>query len=761
MVSWLILMQVACTSKKKISYIDVLNKMKDLRSLAFLPEKGENCAQWSSWDRQSKYNEKTGKYENWGANGDGSGNYIRKEGKSIVMAEMEGPGAIVRIWSAQPEKGHVKIYIDGQTTPVVDLPFHQYFDHSVFPFNKEGISYKVAEGYDCYLPITYNKSCKVVADSAWGLYYHINYVSFSKDYQVEPFKMSFSEEQTKTLEEINTFFTKQQGIMPYSISNKDETIKGDIEIEPGKTIELGAIKGSRAIKSFKVFPHFMNRFDATIGLRKMILEMDWDELGNPEVWSPLGDFFGTTPAVNPYHTLPLGMTDSLMYSYWYMPFSKSATIKITNSGNKKYSFSYEIIHEPIEKTEKFGQFHAKWHGDLEQVSDDRWPDWELLKTTGSGRFVGVMLHVMNPKGEDCQQYAKDGYPWWGEGDEKFFVDGEKMPSTFGTGSEDYFGYAWGNPSFFQKPYHSQSMTMSNIGHQTLSRMHITDNIPFQNSFDAYIEKYYPNACGTLYNTVVYWYLSSNGKDLYKPVNVNIDHFTIPPDIHAENNYCIQGDIIEVSIAKSEDIVYYTLDNTIPDSLSLVFKDKLKISKECTITCKAYNPLSKVWSLPSKVELKMSTWQDAVKDLKDLQPGLVYSYYEKDISWTKILDYSTMEPAITGVADTIGLNMKHREDNFGVRFKGYISIPEDGVYTFFLNSDDGSKLYIRDLLVIDNDKNHGFIEKSGRAALKKGYHSIIIDYYESCLYQGITFSVASPTIKKQNVPATMLFHTKDK
>ena len=71
---------------------------------------------------------------------------------------------------------------------------------------------------------------------------------------------------------------------------------------------------------------------------------------------------------------------------------------------------------------------------------DRWPDWIMLRTEGRGRFCGVSLHVWNPRGG-----------WWGEGDEKFFVDGEKFPSTFGTGSEDYFGYAWGCPSLFQKP----------------------------------------------------------------------------------------------------------------------------------------------------------------------------------------------------------------------------------------------------------------------------------------------------------------------
>ena len=74
----------------------------------------------------------------------------------------------------------------------------------------------------------------------------------------------------------------------------------------------------------------------------------------------------------------------------------------------------------------------------------------MLKTEGRGRFCGVMLHVWNPRGG-----------WWGEGDEKFFVDGEKFPSTFGTGSEDYFGYAWCHPGLFQRPFHAQTMTQDN------------------------------------------------------------------------------------------------------------------------------------------------------------------------------------------------------------------------------------------------------------------------------------------------------------
>jgi hypothetical protein len=119
-----------------------------------------------------------------------------------------------------------------------------------------------------------------------------------------------------------------------------------------------------------------------------------------------------------------------------------------------------------------------------------------------------MLHVWNPRGG-----------WWGEGDEKLFVDGEKFPSTIGTGSEDYFGYAWCNPNLFQRAYHGQTMDQKNKGHQSVFRWHLVDNVPFQESFDAYIEKYYKNDRGTQYALTAQWYLVPDGVDPYQPVPV--------------------------------------------------------------------------------------------------------------------------------------------------------------------------------------------------------------------------------------------------
>ena len=142
----------------------------------------------------------------------------------------------------------------------------------------------------------------------------------------------------------------------------------------------------------------------------------------------------------------------------------------------------------------------------------------MLKTEGTGRYVGTQLHVWNPRGG-----------WWGEGDEKWFVDGEKFPSSIGTGSEDYFGFAWSSGSPFHEPLHGQPAT-GDDWHATLYRWHIADDIPFHTGFEGAIEKYFPNSKPTLYAAVAFWYLNSGGEDPYKeiPVSERIGYWAPPP-----------------------------------------------------------------------------------------------------------------------------------------------------------------------------------------------------------------------------------------
>jgi hypothetical protein len=204
-----------------------------------------------------------------------------------------------------------------------------------------------------------------------------------------------------------------------------------------------------------------------------------------------------------------------------MPFRKTAVVELLNEDQTARKGTIEIDSVPLCRDfNGLGYFHCKWHRDTETLPKDRFPDWIMLKTQGRGRFCGVMLHVWNPRGG-----------WWGEGDEKFFVDGEKFPSTFGTGSEDYFGYAWCCPALFQRPYHAQTMTEQNRGHQSVLRWHIGDNVPFTTSFEGDIEKYDHPGPGVKYAATGFWYLSPDGVDPYDlvPVAERDGYYTNPDE----------------------------------------------------------------------------------------------------------------------------------------------------------------------------------------------------------------------------------------
>ncbi len=493
---------------QKLTYVDLVKRLTDLERLALLPAPDEKCAQWSSYDRKSRYDEATGQYVGWEANGDGGG-VIRKEGDQLVFAEMEGPGCIWRIWSARPEQGHVRIYLDGAKEPVVDLPFKGYFDGKNEPFTRSALVHTVAMGWNNYTPIPYQKSCKIVADPKWGAYFQFVYTTYHKGTQVPTFKRQLSAEENAALDEANKILSKGRPA-PAGLPAEAGRAETTGTIEPGDRF-MAPLDGPRAITGFGFKGKFDNREDEIEALRELVLQITWDNEDKPAVWSPLGDFFGTAPGVNLYRSFPLGMTDEGGYCNWYMPFATSIKFEIINEGRKPRTLDLWATYEPLKRPiEQFGRFHAKWHRDAFLPEDPvrRKIDWTMLKTQGRGRFCGVMLHVWNPRGG-----------WWGEGDEKFFVDGEKFPSTIGTGSEDYFGYAWCNPTLFANCYHDQTISMNNKGHVSVNRWHIPDNIPFEKSFEAAIEKYYPNSKPTLYAATVYWYQAAGQKDPYEPVPV--------------------------------------------------------------------------------------------------------------------------------------------------------------------------------------------------------------------------------------------------
>jgi hypothetical protein len=496
-------------AQSPLTYEDLVDKLSNLEALAKLPEPGEFCAQFSSYDRKSRYDQASDKFIAWDANGDGDG-IIRKEGDQLVLAEMEGPGCIYRIWSADPRQGHVRIYLDGATKPAVDLPFRGYFDLKNQPFTRPALVHTVARGWNNYVPIPYQKSCKIVADAGWGLYFHFTYRTFPKGTKVPTFKRDLTAAESAALDRANNELM-HRGPRSHCDVTGQELVSKDVEVRPGSAAVVANLSGPRAISCLKV------RFEIPPAptdrdlFRELALQIRWDGEQEPSVWSPLGDFFGSASA-NTYRSLPLGHTgDGWWYCNWFMPFARSAEVSIINDGKVKRAVEVEVAHVPLtQPAEGYGRFHTKWHRDAFLPSEpERKIDWPIVKTEGAGKFVGVVLHIWNPRGS-----------WWGEGDEKFFVDGEKLPSTFGTGSEDYFGYAWCDPMLFENAYHNQTHNDgNNKGHVSVNRWHVADNIPFFKSFDGSIEKYYPNERPTLYAATAYWYLAPGGRDPYRPVPV--------------------------------------------------------------------------------------------------------------------------------------------------------------------------------------------------------------------------------------------------
>ena len=524
-------------AQEKLTYVDLVGRLTDLERLAVLPAPGDTCSQWSSYDRASKFDEATGKYVRWDANGDGRG-IIRTEGDLAVFAEMEGPGCLWRIWSAKADAGRVKIYLDGAAEPAVDLPFAGYFDGKTAPFVYPSLVHITARGCNNYVPIPYAKSCKIVAEKGWGNYYHFVYETFPKGTVVPTFKMALAAAETAALAAADDILSNKRGQDPAGKRPGEATVARTAAVPPGKAVAVAPLDGQGAITALSIkVPAAASREDEIQLLRELALRITWDGEAAPAVWAPLGDFFGTAPGENKYKSLPLGMTDDGFYSFWYMPFARGALVEIVNDGAAERSVSVSITRAPLSRPAAgLGRFHAKWHRDaLLPEEPERKIDWTMLKTAGRGRFLGVMLHVWNPKGG-----------WWGEGDEKFFVDGEKFPSTIGTGSEDYFGYAWCCPQLFENAYHNQTLVKNNKGHVSVNRWHITDNIPFQKSFEGCIEKYYPNAKPTLYASTVYWYLSPGGTDPYppQPLDQRVGYWTEPEPAAAVKG-AIEGEAMEV------------------------------------------------------------------------------------------------------------------------------------------------------------------------------------------------------------------------
>lgn len=198
-----------------------------------------------------------------------------------------------------------------------------------------------------------------------------------------------------------------------------------IVVPPGKTITLGDAQGPGVIN------HIWMTLGGAADYRSVILRIYWDGEATPSVEVPAGDFFaagwgrGAEPVVN--SAAVAVNPGSGFNSFWQMPFRKAAKLTLENrSANRALTIYYAIDYAETPVPAAAGYFHAQFRMGK---ADPATGDYTLLDgVKGPGQYVGTYL-----------RHRAFSPGWWGEGEAKFYIDGDKdFPTIAGTGEEDYF-----------------------------------------------------------------------------------------------------------------------------------------------------------------------------------------------------------------------------------------------------------------------------------------------------------------------------------
>ncbi len=199
-------------------------------------------------------------------------------------------------------------------------------------------------------------------------------------------------------------------------------------------------------------------------------------------------------------------------------------------------------------------------------------------------------------------------------------------------------------------------------------------------------------------------------------------------------------------------IYYTLNGTTPTQKSRKYTGQFDITKDTTLKIRAFKDGRA--SLTNTAVLTKAVMVEAVNPGK-VEPGLAYTYYEG--TFATMSDFEGTDPVETGVAEQVDLSIRKKDSFFAYEFKGYINIPQDGRYTFFLNSNDGSKLFIDNRTVVNSDGLHPTMELFNTIPLKKGMHPIRVQYFQNGGVLDLEFKWEGPGFKKQLVPKSVLVH----
>ncbi len=496
---------------KRVTMDSLLQEMADRDSLAKLPNPAYTLKQASSHDVAKR---DPGDQGTWHSNQD-YGQFLRTEVNSgrreWVIMDDSGPGAITRFWLPllpEHDKQVIRFYFDGAKEPAIAVKFNELLSGRAFvppPFafvawNDTDVSHqnttppKEMRGVagDLYLPIPFSRHCKITLDEV-PFYYIINYRSYTPGTPVQTFTMADFAASKPTMERVGHLLTAPA-------ENTNKGISFQATLAPGEEKGLELESGQRAVRNLQVM---IDPRDAPQAMRSTIIEASFD--GEQSVWSPLGEFFGTGPRLHNVHDWSrTAHEDGKLTARWVMPYQHSGHVAVRNVGSKPITITLSASTSSWRWDERSCYFHANWRCTLDMKTRP-FSDWNYIDIQGEGVYVGDTLSVFTPVGE-----------WYGEGDERVYQDGETFPSHIGTGTEDYYGYAWGMASYFSSPFLSTPLRDVQDrgdwrGYTTTSRQRLLDTIPLRTRLKMDMEIWNWADTKVDYAVATFWYARPGAK----------------------------------------------------------------------------------------------------------------------------------------------------------------------------------------------------------------------------------------------------------
>ena len=508
----------SCQNTIPISLESLLDEMVSMEEMAKYPVPYYTCHQVSSYDRGSVSPDSA----NWFRNGDGyvGGSFIRIDtidGRiEKVMLDHTGPGVITRIWiTSLEQKPIIRFYFDGSDESQFVVPAYDMTQLGVAgagmgmliphtSYSKNGVG-----GSTSYFPIPYAKGCKITIEIPVEIdnnprYYQINYRKYEKSAIVETFSNDGALKAKEKIEQINDLLLKPD----FSTEGKTLIQKNE-KLQSGDSLLLDLPDGENAVYqiSFDIKNSQKEQF-AQI-MRALILTASFDD--KQTVWVPLSDFSGGgmgSPKVSSWFLWSDGKGHII--SHWLMPYRKEARICLTNNSSNDISVKVKVHTASLHWDKLSLYFHASWKQNIglelfhcnDDINNPDCYEWNFSTLSGRGIYRGDVLTLYN--------HSKS---WYGEGDEKIWVDDDNFPSHFGTGTEDYYNSSWAPVVVFQTPFGGamRADTTSSQGYNNWLRTRNLDGIPFKSKlqFDLELLSWFRGTAD--YASTVYWYGDKNAK----------------------------------------------------------------------------------------------------------------------------------------------------------------------------------------------------------------------------------------------------------